>query len=104
MTLKLKRLDKDIKDTGEAFSRLPGERLREQACQSLKNRHMQHMEVPRIGVQSELQLPSYATAMPGLSQVCDLNHSSRQLRILNPLNEAMDRTCALMDASQICFH
>ena len=24
--------------------------------------HLQHMEVPRLGVESELQLPAYATA------------------------------------------
>ena len=37
-----------------------------------------HMEVPRLGVQSELQLLVYttATAMPHLSHVCDLHHSS----------------------------
>ena len=37
------------------------------------------MEVPRLGVQSELQLPAYttATATPGPSRVCDLHHSSQ---------------------------
>ena len=56
--------------------------------------HPRHMEVPRLGVQSELQLPAYttATATPDLSRVCDLHHSSWQCRILNPLNEARDRT------------
>ena len=36
-----------------------------------------HMDVPRLGVESELQLPAYAiaTAMPDLSHVCDLHHS-----------------------------
>ena len=34
----------------------------------------------------------------------DLQHSSRQHRILNPLSKARDRTCVLMDASQIHFH
>ena len=40
--------------------------------------HPQYMEVPRLGVQSELQLPSYATATvtQDLSRVCDLHHSS----------------------------
>ena len=52
--------------------------------------HLQHMEVPRLGVQSELQLPAYttATAMPDLSLVCDLHHSSWQCWILNPLSKA----------------
>ena len=49
--------------------------------------HPWHMEVPRLGVQSELQLPAYAraTATRDLSRICDLHHSSRQCRILNPL-------------------
>ena len=34
----------------------------------------------------------------------DLHHSSWQCRILNPLSKARDRTCVLMDASQIHFH
>ena len=42
--------------------------------------HLQHMEVPRVGVKSELQLPAYTTATetPDLSHVCDLHHSSSQ--------------------------
>ena len=56
--------------------------------------HLQHMEVSRLGVKSELQLLAYttATATPDLSRVCDLHHSSRQCRIINPLNKARDRT------------
>ena len=42
--------------------------------------------------------------MPILSHVCNLHHSSRQFQILNPLSEARDWTCILMDTSQICFH
>ena len=36
---------------------------------------MQHMEVPRLGVESELQLPASttATATPDLSRICDLH-------------------------------
>ena len=30
------------------------------------------MEVPRLGVKSELQLPAYTTAMPDLSHVYNL--------------------------------
>ena len=43
--------------------------------------------------------PAYttATAMPDLSHVCDLYHSSGQLQIFNPLREAKDRTYILMD-------
>ena len=63
------------------------------------------MEVPRLGVKSELQLPAYAraTAMLDLSQVCGLHHSSWQRWILNPLSTARDQTCILMDTRQICF-
>ena len=51
------------------------------------------MEVPRLGVESELQLQTYttATAVPDLSQICDLYHSSQQHQILNPLREARDQ-------------
>ena len=49
--------------------------------------HLQHVEVPKLGIKLELQLPAYARAiaMQDLSHVCDLHHSSRQRRILNPL-------------------
>ena len=59
------------------------------------------MEVPRLGVETELQLPAYttATAMPDPSFVCDLHHSSWQCWILNLQSESMDQTCVLMDAS-----
>ena len=65
------------------------------------------MEVPRRGVESQLQLPAYATAAatatPDLSCVCDLHHSSRQRWILNPLSEARDGTRNLMVPSRIRF-
>ena len=59
--------------------------------------HLQHMEVPRLGVELELQLPAYATATWDLSCVCDPHHSLQQCWILNPVSEARDQTCALMD-------
>ena len=64
------------------------------------------MEVPWLGVETELQLPAYtmATAMQDQSQVCDLHHSSWQHRILNLLRGVRDQTCILMATSQICFH
>uniref|UniRef100_A0A8D0NWU8 Neurolysin, mitochondrial n=1 Tax=Sus scrofa TaxID=9823 RepID=A0A8D0NWU8_PIG len=63
------------------------------------------MEVPRLGVQSELQLPDYTTAsaMLGLSYICDLHHSSQQCPILNPVSEARDRTRILMDTSRFRY-
>ena len=65
--------------------------------------HPQHMEVPRLGVQSQLKLlaSTTATAMQDPSRVCDRRHSSRQRQILNLPSEARDRTCILTDASQI---
>ena len=50
--------------------------------------HPQHMVVPRPGVKLELQLPAAAgittaTATGDRSHICDLHHSSQQLRILN---------------------
>ena len=67
--------------------------------------HLQHMEVPRLGVESELQLPAYttATATQDLSRVCDLYYSSQQRQILNPLSQARDQTPSLMVPSWICF-
>ena len=68
--------------------------------------HPRHMEVPKRGIKLELQLLPYttATATPEPRPVCDLHHSSWQHWILNPLSEAGDRTCILMDTSQIGFH
>ena len=65
-----------------------------------------HTEVPRLGVEWELQLPAYTTvtAKWDLSHVCVLYHSSRQRRILNSLSKARDRTCNLMVPSRILFH
>ena len=67
--------------------------------------HLWHMEVPRLGVQSELELLAYttATATQDPSRVWDLHHSSRQRQILNPTSETRDRTCILMDTRQVCF-
>ena len=64
------------------------------------------MEVPRLGVESELQLLAYTTvtAMWDPSRVCDLHHSSQQRQILNPLNEARNRTRNFMVTSRICSH
>ena len=56
-----------------------------------------------MGVESELQPLAYATVTPDPSHVCDLHYSSWQHRILNPLSKAVDRTCVLMDTSQIRF-
>ena len=56
--------------------------------------HPQHVEIPRLGVQSELLLPAdtRATAIPDLSCICNLHYSAWQRQILNPLSEARDWT------------
>ena len=52
------------------------------------------MDVPRLGVKSELQVPATATAMPDPSHICNLCH---QCRILNPLSETNDQIHILTD-------
>ena len=57
------------------------------------------MEVSWLGVELELQLLTYATAvaMPDPSHLCDLHHSSWQHGIL----EARDQTHIVMDTGQV---
>ena len=57
--------------------------------------HLQHVEVPRLGVTLELQLLSYttyttATGTRDLSYICDLHYSLWQRWILNTLSKARD--------------
>ena len=67
--------------------------------------HLQRMDFPRLGVESELPLPAYstATASPDLSHVCDLHHSSWQCWIPKPLIKATDGNHILMDTSRILY-
>ena len=60
------------------------------------------MDVPGLGVESELQLLAYTTAMAmlDLSRICDLQRSLWQSRTLNTVSEAKDQTCILMDTSR----
>ena len=51
--------------------------------------HLRHIEVPRLGVKSELQLMAYITATVGS---------------FNPLIQARDGTRILMHTSQVCYH
>ena len=64
--------------------------------------HPWHMEVPRLGAESELRLPAYTTAMAtrGLNFICDLCYSLQQCRILNPLSEAREQTRILRTLCQ----
>ena len=54
--------------------------------------HLQHMEVTRLGVELEPQLPAYATATAiwDLSRIYSLHHCLWQCQIPNPLSEAGD--------------
>ena len=63
------------------------------------------VEVPRLGVQLELQLLVYvaATAMPDLSCFLYLHHRLQQLRIIKPLSGAKDGTHILMDTCRVCY-
>ena len=63
------------------------------------------MEIPRLRAESELQLPAYttATATWDPSCVCDLQRSSQQCWLLNPLSEARDGTHILMDISWVPY-
>ena len=60
--------------------------------------HRQHMEVPSLGLESELQLLAYTTAKATWdpSWVCNLHP--------DPLSKDRDWTHILMDTSWICFH
>ena len=53
---------------------------------------LQPVDVPKLGVESQLQLPACptATAMQELSCACSCQHSSQQHWLLNLLSEARD--------------
>ena len=61
------------------------------------------MEVPGLWVKSELQPPTYTTAMatPDPSWIFNLHHSLQQCQILNPVMEARDQTPNPMDTSSV---
>ena len=65
--------------------------------------HLWHMDVPRLGVKSELQLPAYTTAMPmqDPSHTYDLCLSLWPHQILNPRCEARDQTRILTDTVSV---
>ena len=67
--------------------------------------HVWHMEVPKLGVEWQLELPACATAtaMWDPSRICNLHHSSQQCQILKPLSQARDRTCILMVTSPVHY-
>ena len=80
-----------------------GKTKNKQTKNTNRDQHTGHLEVPRLGVESELQLPAYTTATATLEprHICDLRGSLWQCQILNPLSEARDRALILMDTSQV---
>ena len=52
------------------------------------------MEIPRLGVKSELQVLATVTATETWDSIhiCDLHHSSQQCQMLSPLSKARDQT------------
>ena len=54
------------------------------------------MEVPILGIASELQLQASSAAKPDLSHIRDLHHSLWQHWIFNQLSEARDSTLILI--------
>ena len=67
--------------------------------------NMQHMEVPKLGLESELQLPAYAAATAALDPSCisNLHHSSWQHQIFNPMSQARGQTCILINISRVHY-
>ena len=61
-------------------------------CLFVLRLHLQHMEVARLGVKSELQLLACATAKATQNPRCirNLHRSLQQRWILNPLSKARD--------------
>ena len=64
---------------------------------------MWHMEVPRLGVQSELQLPAYTTAT-AISKLY-LPSTPWFVAMLDPYptKRGRDQTCILMETSWVCY-
>ena len=64
------------------------------------------MEVPRLGVESELQLPAYTQPQEHGIRAASATYTTADDNAgsLNPLSKARDRTYILVDTSQICFH
>ena len=63
--------------------------------------HMQHMDVPRLGVQFEPQ-PGLHQSHRSMGSEPRLQPTPQQHQILNTLSKARDQTHALMGTSQVC--
>ena len=62
-----------------------------------------YVEVPRLGVASELWLQAYTIAMATQDSnlICNLHHSLQQHGILSPLSEVRDQTLILWTLCQV---
>ena len=83
MTLKIKRQKERKKRTGGKYKKQLHEILRHSFFFFFKSIPLcfpQHIEVPSLGVKSELKLPAHTTAIAERdpNHICDLYHSSRQ--------------------------
>ena len=89
------------KQTRGSHGRLPF------VCSFVLRPYLLHMEVPRLGAASELQLLAYTTAAamlnPSLSATYTTAHGNT-VSLTHPLSEARDRTRVLKDTSQVCYH
>ena len=63
--------------------------------------HPQHMEVPGLGVESELQKPATATVTLNPSHICDLCLNLQQGRTFNPQSEAKNPTHILLGTGRV---
>ena len=61
--------------------------------------HLWYMEVPRLGSNWICSCRPTPQPQQCLRHIRDLSHSLWQLWILNPLSEARDQTCILMDTN-----
>ena len=63
--------------------------------------HLQHMEIPGLGVELGLQLPTYATATAMAtsdpSHLCDPHHNLQHCQILNPMRQGQGLNFILKD-------
>ena len=68
--------------------------------------HLWHVEIPKRGVELELQLLAYTTATATwyLSFIYDQHHSSQQCQIPNPPEQGRDQTHILIDTSWSHLH
>ena len=63
-----------------------------------------HVEIPRLGIELELQLLAFATDTEMWDRAASATYTTRQCCILNPLSKARNQTCIFMDTGWVCYH